>query len=543
MTEDSTVGDSAAAQSHQSWAPMAIIALGQAQISLNISALPISIGGIVADFETAPTTVGTAIVAHSLAVAAFTMVSARLGQKFGSLRVFRISTLGLLAAMVLMTASRSVATLIAAQSIAGLAVAGMTPTLVVLIAHNYSGRQQARALGFLGAVKAIAAVAALFVAGVIGTSFGWRYAFGLVIPFSVLTLVVSARLQPVPALPSAKIDLVGAGLAAVAIALISLGVNNLTNWGGLLATPLAPFGVLGLSPALVMVVAGVLGVQLFVVWVGRLERQRLMPLIASRILGSSQERAAVLAMMSIVMLSNVLTFLVPLYIQIVQGQTSLRTAVAMIPYQLSVFAAAILVVNLHGRMAPREIARYAFALVAIAMVLLAVVVNNEWSNLLVVAGLVLVGLGQGALVTLLFNVMVTASPRTLAGDVGALRGTISGLAAGVGIALASALVVGILAINIDRSLVAHPTIPPELIQQVDLDRADFVSNEKLREVMARTTATADQIDEAVRINSEARLRALKLSFLLLAGIALVVIVPAGRLPGYARRPAASDAKT
>ena len=543
MTEDSTVGDSAAAQSHQSWAPMAIIALGQAQISLNISALPISIGGIVADFDTAPTTVGTAIVAHSLAVAAFTMVSARLGQKFGSLRVFRISTLGLLAAMVLMTASRSVATLIAAQSVAGLAAAGMTPTLVVLIAHNYSGHQQARALGFLGAVKAIAAVAALFVAGVIGTSFGWRYAFGLVIPFSVLTLLLSARLQPVPALPSAKIDLVGAGLAALAIALISLGVDNLTNWGGLLATPLAPFGVLGLSPALVMVVAGVLGVQLFVVWVGRLERQRLMPLIASRILGSSPERAAVLAMMSIVMLSNVLTFLVPLYIQIVQGQTSLRTAVAMIPYQLSVFAAAILVVNLHGRMAPREIARYAFALVAIAMVLLAVVVNNEWSNLLVVAGLVLVGLGQGALVTLLFNVMVTASPRKLAGDVGALRGTISGLAAGVGIALASALVVGILAINIDRSLVAHPTIPPELIQQVDLDRADFVSNEKLREVMARTTATADQIDEAVRINSEARLRALKLSFLLLAGIALVVIVPAGRLPGYARRPAASDAKT
>lgn len=76
MTEDATVGDSEAAQSHPSWAPMAIIALRQAQISLNISALPISIGGIVADFDTAPTTVGTAIVAHSLAVAAFTMVSA-----------------------------------------------------------------------------------------------------------------------------------------------------------------------------------------------------------------------------------------------------------------------------------------------------------------------------------------------------------------------------------------------------------------------------------------------------------------------------------
>ena len=38
----------------------------------------------------------------------------------------------------------------------------------------------------------------------------------------------------------------------------------------------------------------------------------------------------------------------------------------------------------------------------------------------------------------------------------------------------------------------------------------------------------------MRINADARLRALKLSFLLLAGIALLMIGPAGRLPDYIR---------
>ena len=104
-----------------------------------------------------------------------------------------------------------------------------------------------------------------------------------------------------------------------------------------------------------------------------------------------------------------------------------------------------------------------------------------------------------------------------AGDVGSLRGTVKNLAAGVGTAVAGALVVGILSVNVAAQPGRQPAIPPELIQQVDLDRANFVSNERLQDVMAGTTATPEQVDEAVRINADARLRALKLSFLLLGG--------------------------
>jgi hypothetical protein len=36
----------------------------------------------------------------------------------------------------------------------------------------------------------------------------------------------------------------------------------------------------------------------------------------------------------------------------------------------------------------------------------------------------------------------------------------------------------------------------------------------------------------VRINTESRLRALKIGLLIMAGLALVTIIPAGRLPNY-----------
>ena len=530
MTSRSTA--SVATGEQASWLPMAAIAMGQAQMSWNINALPVSIGGISAEFSTAPSTVVTAIVAYSLGVAGFTMLGARLGQKFGPLRLFRWMTAMFLVAMVIMTSSASPAVMIAAQALAGLASAAIIPSLVVLTAHHYKGRQQATALGVLGAVQAIATVVAFFVAGVVGTYFGWRYSFGLLIPFSIGVLLLSRHLTPVEQVPSVSIDRWGVVLAAVAVTLISLGFDNLDDLGLLLADGAAPFSVLGLSPALVMIVCGVVGVQLFIAWTQGRQAAAETPLLALAVIESPQDRAAVVSMMAMTMLGKAITFMIPLYIQIVQGRTSLQTAVAMIPYQLAVLAAAVLVVRLYGLLTPRQIARSAFAVVTAGTLLLAVIMRNDWSDLSVVLGLMLVGLGQGALSTLLFNVLVTSSPKEFAGDVGALRGTVSNLAAAVGTAVTGTLVVGLLSANIQRALVDHPTIPPGLISKVDLDNVTFVSNDRLLEMMSRTSATPEQVDAALQINSDARLRALKLTFLLLTGLGLLAFVPAGRLPGH-----------
>jgi MFS family permease len=532
MTTKSVLNPTVEAEPQAPWLPMVVIGMGQVQMSLNINALPVSIGNIVNEFDTSPTTVGTAIVAYSLAVAGFVMLGGKLGQKFGSLSVFRIATAVLLAAMIMMTFSPNVPIMIAAQLLAGLAAAAIVPTLVVLIANNYKGKQQATALGILGAVQAITTVTAFFLAGALGTWVGWRWAFGIIIPFTAVVLLLSTRLKPVEKQPDVRIDGVGVILAAVTIILISLGFNNLNSWGLLFAKAAAPFTLVGVSPAPIMILLGIVGIQLFIAWTQRRQEAQKTQLLALEVIDSPQERAAVYSMMAIVILGNALTFLVPLYIQMVQGQTSFQTSVAMIPYQLAVFAAAILIVRLFDQVPPRQIARYAFILVSIGMVVLAIVMNNEWSNLLVILGLILVGLGQGSLVTLLFNVLVTASPKELAADVGALRGTVNNLAAGVGTALAGALVVGILSLNIQRGLVDNPMIPPALIQQVNLDNVTFVSNDRLEGVMANTTATPEQVTEAVQINANARLRALKLSFLALAAISLLMIVPSRRLPRY-----------
>ena len=112
------------------------------------------------------------------------------------------------------------------------------------------------------------------------------------------------------------------------------------------------------------------------------------------------------------------------------------------------------------------------------------------------------------------------------------RGTPNNLAGGLATAIAGALLIGVLSANIATSLVYNLIIPKDLKSQVDLDDVTFVSNDRLLGIMERTTATPEQVVEAVRINTEARLRSLKICFAVLAALALLAIFPAGRLSGH-----------
>jgi len=204
----------------------------------------------------------------------------------------------------------------------------------------------------------------------------------------------------------------------------------------------------------------------------------------------------------------------------------------MMPFNLTVFITATLVVRFYKRYPPRVIGVFGFILTTVALVWLSVVVNNNWETLPTILGLIVFGIGQGALVTLVFNVLVTSAPAELAGDVGSLRGTTQNLASAVGTALAGALLVSLLGLSIGRAVVEHPELPPSLVTQVDMDNLNFVSNDDLRAALEQTDATPEQIDAAVAVNEESRLGTLRLGLLLLAGLSAVAILPASRLPKY-----------
>lgn len=520
-----------------SWTPMMVIVLAQILLIFNVSTLQVSMDAIADSLQTAATTIGTAIITYALVVAALILPGARVAQLIGSRKVFRASV-GLFGiGMIVMAASFDVTLMIVAQVIAGMAAAALVPTLVVLVADNYQGHQQAKALGWLGGAPAMGIVLAFLLAGSLTGWVGWRVMFGLLAALAVALLQLSKKLCADRKPSHVDIDWGGAALAGSGVVLISLGTSNLSSWGSLLARPDAPFSVLDLSPAPLMVLVGVFLLQAFISWSRRRRDLGQDSLVALEVVAGTSERAAMLSIFIVSAIASAITFLIPLYIQIVQGRGSFETALSVIPFSVASFIAAVMVVRLKGRLSPAHIGRYSFLLVTVGLALLGATIRNDWGQPLVIFGMAVAGFGEGALVTLLFNVLVTASPRELAADVGSVRGITNNLATAVGTALAATLLISLLERSVHHELVHTSTLPDEVTAQVDLDNIAFVSNAQLERVLANTTANPEHIAEAVRINTQARLLALKATFFALAGCALLAFFPAGALPGYVRDPA------
>jgi MFS family permease len=513
-----------------SWLPLIVVVLTQIQASFAVNALTVSMVGITTDLDTPATSVGTAITAGTFAMAAFILLGAKIGARFGTRRVFQIAVAIHAAAMAGVALSLSPAMLFIAQASSGAVIALIAPALTVFIATNYHGAQQAKAIGLLAAAIPLAGILALVIAGLFAQTIGWRYSFGLMVLLGVINLLLSFRLKQIPAQPDLAIDWTGAILAAVSIILLSFGFSGLNAWGVWLATDAAPFTVLGISPAPLLIILGLIGGQLFFVWIARRQREHKSRIFDLRVLATSSELAVTACMAIMLFVGTAANFLIPLYMQVVQGLTGLATSFSIIPYTISIFLASTLIAYLYDKFPPRVLAAAGFVVVAFALTLIAFTIRGEWGQFFIVSGLILLGLGQGSIVALVFNTLLSAAPKQLAGDVGAWRGLVHNLAGSVGIAVISAFAVGMLATIIATSAQDHPEISPQLISEVNIDDANFLTNEQLEDVLESTSASDAEVDAAIAINEEARLRALQISLLALAGLALLGIVPATRMP-------------
>lgn len=515
-----------------SWLPLIVVVLTQIQASFAVNALTVSMAPITEDLDTAASSVGTAITAGTFSMAAFILLGAKVGARYGTRRVFQLAVAVHALAMAGVALAPTPAVLFIAQASSGAVIALIAPALTVFIATNYHGAQQARAIGLLAAAIPAAGVLALLIAGQFATTIGWRWSFWLMVALGAVNLLLSFRLKPVPAQPGLTIDWTGAMLAATSIILLSFGFSGLNTWGVWNATEQAPWSVLGISPAPILIVLGLVVGQAFFLWLRRRGAASKPRIFDLRVLATGAERAVTACMATMLFVGTAANFLIPLYMQVVQGLTGIETSFSIIPYTLSIFLASTFIAVLYGRFSPRVLGAAGFVVVAAALTLLAFTVRGEWGQWFIVAGLILLGLGQGSIVALVFNTLLSAAPKQLAGDVGAWRGLVHNLSGSVGIAVATAFAVGVLATTLATSAVESPEIGDELISEVNFDDADFLTNEQLEQVLAGTSASEAEAAAAIEINEEARLRALQISLLGLALLSLLAIVPAMRMPNY-----------
>jgi MFS family permease len=527
-----SASDDVIQENSASWLPLIVICLAQILVVLNPSVTNTAIGSIVADLNTPATTVQTGLVFYSLVTAALMIAAGKLGGASGSLNALRMGGGLFSVGMLVIGLTPSASGIIAGQAIAGVGAATLVPALVALIVANYSGKQQATAVGLLGASMGVGGSVGLLAGGYIINAFGWRTAFFTMAAIGLLTLGLSLLLHYNPkAKKQLDFDGLGAILSGLGVLSLVMGINQIGAWGLLLAKPAAPFSVLGLSPVPVMIGVGICLLQAFFArQADRLKGDR-MPLLSPLVLDTPLERSAILILILSMAIPGAIGFVVPLYTQLVQGFSALQTALVLLPFTLALFVGAIAAAKLATRFAPRQIVFVAQIVEAIGLLILAFTFTNQWDTPMLLLGLALIGGANGVLSSVLSMVLVSASPPELGGDVGALRGTSSNLGGALGPALVGAVLIAALSSSALGLLERSPNLPPEFKQSVDLSNARFMSNAQVEQVIS----TVPELDvtaqtELLAINAAARLRALRVAMLFTAGLALLGLIPSRNLP-------------
>jgi MFS family permease len=520
-------------ESKVSWLPLMVVVLTQIQASFNVNALTVSMAGLTQDLNIPATAIGTAITTGTFAMASFIMLGAKIGSKYGTKRVFQIAVFIHALSMALVAFAANGPMLYIGQALGGAVIALIAPALTVLIAANYSGKQQASAIGFLAAAIPGAGILALLIAGNFANTIGWRWSFILVVALGFVNLLLSTKLKKIEPQSALQIDWKGAVLSSSAIILLSFGFSFLSSWGAFRARSGAPFDILGISPAIILlVISGVL-IEAFFSHLNKQKEKGKTQLFDLRVLATSEEKATTVAMATMLFIGTAANFLIPLYMQVVQGLNGIQTSFSIIPYTISIFVANTLVVRLYDRFSASQIARTGFVGVAAALSLIAFTIRNSWGQAPIVVGLILLGLSQGAIVALVFNTLLNKAPKEISGHVGAWRGLVHNISGSVGISVMTVFSVTLLGSLILSSAVASPAITKDVIDRLNFDNVNFITNDQVEQLLTeRTDATPEEIAEAVEINAQSKLRALQTSLLLLALLAVLAIIPAGKMPKF-----------
>jgi len=340
----------------------------------------------------------------------------------------------------------------------GAGTALLIPPVYILVTMYWSGvAERARAFGMVSAAGGIGAATGPLIGGWIAATFSWRWAFGFQALIIVIILILTIRLKdPRPREPQRPYDVVGAVLSALGLIVFVIGI-------------LAADNDLLLSLGLMALGAGVIAV--FFLWVRRLERRGREPLLATSMFKNRVSNLGLITQNFQWLLLLGTSMLVASYLQVVRGYDAIETGVIFSAATLGILITSLGAGSLVRRFAQRSLIMVGFAIAGIGLLLLLIVseVPGAWAF---APGLFAVGVGLGLMLTPSVNLVQSAFPEKLQGDISGLSRSISNLGSSFGTAIVGTLLV--LNANASANGYVSAMVPLLVIAAIGLVAAAFL---------------------------------------------------------------------
>jgi MFS family permease len=510
-----------------------VLAAGQFLMTLDTSVMNVSIRQVAADIGSTVTGIQTAITLYTLVMAALMITGGKIGALVGRKRAFAAGLIIYAAGTLVTAAAPSLPVLLIGWSVLeGIGAALIMPAIVALVAGNFPKARRPAAYGMVAAAGAVAVAVGPLVGGATTTFASWRWVF---IAEAVVVAVIFVALRKIgdaAAARRSRIDGIGVLLSVAGLSLLVFGVLRAGTWGLIKPKPGAP-QLFGTSPAVWLIVGGLLVIYCFLLWEGHLARGPREPLIRPAMLRNVQLCGGLIMFFSQFLIQAGVFFAVPLFLSVVLELSALQTGIRLLPLSLSLLAAAVGIPRLLPRVRPRLVVRLGLAAMMAGTLVFVAGLSPGANAGIVTVPMLLLGLGIGALASQLGAITVSSVPDRDSSEVGGLQNTVTQLGASLGTALVGAVLIATLTSGLVKGIQASPAIPPGVKTHATTQLSagvPFISDSDLKAGLAKAKVPADQADAVVAANSNARLAALRSSLLVVALLAAAALLCSGLIP-------------
>ncbi|MBV9830654.1 MAG: DHA2 family efflux MFS transporter permease subunit [Marmoricola sp.] len=336
------------------WPALFALCLGFFMILVDLTIVTVATPTIIDKLGASVNDVVWVTSAYMLAYAVPVLITGRLGDRYGSKRLYLAGLVVFTAASLWCGLTTTIGMLILARVVQGLGASLMTPQTMAIITRIFPAAERGKAMAVWGATAGIAMVVGPILGGVLTDGLGWEWIFFVNVPVGILAFVMAMRLVPNLPTHAHKFDWLGVALSGIGLFLLAFGIQegHQKNWAGWI---------------IAMIVGGIAFLVVFVVWQARNKQEPLVPLSLFSDRNFSVSNVAI-TVMGFVAAS--MGFPLMLWAQAVRGFSPLQSALLFLPMAIMSIVLARPVGNLTDRVHPRIVVGTGFALSLVGMILL-----------------------------------------------------------------------------------------------------------------------------------------------------------------------------
>ncbi|MEH1016254.1 MFS transporter [Micromonospora sp. CPCC 206060] len=399
--------------------PLLAVTLGALMPGLATTILAVANGAIATDLGVGLGDLQWITSAYLLGLTGSLVLAGKLGDRFGRRRIFLLGIGGFGLTSLLIGLSTPVALIVALRVAQGVSGGLLTTNALSLLRVSVTEERLPSAIGIFNSVQGLSIAAGPVLGGVIVQALGWRWTMFINVPVAVLCLILgAAALGEVRLRTAERFDLTGTVSLVVALTALVYALIDAPSTGWAATSTIALF-----------VVAAVAFVAFLLI-----ERRAADPLVPlSLFRNRSFAAGAVLSVLAFFALNGGL-FVVSLFWLQIQHLSATTVGIRLLPLGLAMLVGAIL----SGRVITRIGDRW--ALVIGCLLVAAGLVSSSFARLdggypQLAAGLTMIGIGLGLLVTATVNATVGNAPAELAGPAAGAQQTAGRLGATLGVAV------------------------------------------------------------------------------------------------------------